>query len=133
MASTTNPSGPLILVVDDEPFVIRGATAALATSGFRVMVAENGVAGLEAFLAHADEIELVVSDIVMPIMDGPTMAVEIKKARPDTRILLMTAYSDAIIDLMNETKFPLIRKPFLPDDLVRAVEAQLNPPTAKQT
>ena len=133
MGSPGNTGNKLILVVDDEPVVLRAATASLATAGFRVMVAENGVAGLEAFLAHADEIAMVVSDIVMPIMDGTTMAVEIKKARPDTRILLLTAYSDAIIDLMNETKFPLIRKPFLPVDLVLAVHAQLNPPSAKST
>jgi DNA-binding NtrC family response regulator len=117
-------------VVDDEPWALRAITAALAIAEFRVMVAENGAAGLEAFLAHADEIALVLTDIIMPIMDGITMAEQIKKARPDARILLLTAYSDAVINLMNEHKFPLIRKPFLPDDLVHTINAQLKPPSA---
>ena len=50
MVSVANPHGRLILVVDDEPTVLRAVTATLAMAGFRVMVAENGAAGLDAFL-----------------------------------------------------------------------------------
>jgi CheY-like chemotaxis protein len=127
MASSGNPSGKLILVVDDEPSALRDVTSTLALAGFRAIVAENGAAGLEAFFAHADEIALVLTDIVMPVMDGITMADRIKKARPDTRILLMTAYSDGIIGITGDTDFPLIRKPYLPHHLVGTINAQLGP------
>ena len=128
---STDPHGKLILVVDDDPLIIRAVTGTLAMAGFRALVAEHGAAGLEAFLKHADEIDLVLSDIVMPMMDGTTMAERIKKAKPDARILLMTAYSDAVIDLINDEKFPLVRKPFLPEDLLRAVKAQVGPTSAE--
>jgi CheY-like chemotaxis protein len=125
MANSGNPSGKLILVVDDEPSALRAATSTLALAGFRAIVAENGAAGLEAFLAHADQIALVLTDIVMPVMDGITMADKIKRARPDARLLLITAYSDGVIGIAGDTDFPLIRKPYLPDHLVRTINAQL--------
>jgi CheY-like chemotaxis protein len=127
MANSGNPGGRLILVVDDEPPALRAATSTLELAGFRAIVAKNGAAGLDAFFAHADEIALVLTDIVMPVMDGITMADRIKKARPDARILLMTAYSDGIIGIAGDTDFPLIRKPYLPDHLVRTIKAQIGP------
>jgi DNA-binding NtrC family response regulator len=130
MAAPANPNGRLILVVDDEPFVVRSITATLAMAGFRVMVAEHGAAGLDAFLSHADEIKLVLADVLMPMMDGIKMAQQIKLARPDARILMMSAYSVAVVNAINEARFPFMRKPFLPQDLVRAVEASLHPPAA---
>ncbi len=120
-----SPNGHLILVVDDEPIVVRSATAALASSGYMVLVAENGAAGLEAFMRSPDDIDLVLTDIVMPFMDGLAMAERIREIRPDVPILLMTAYSDAVIKTMSDTELPLIRKPFLADDLIRAVRANL--------
>lgn len=120
-----SPNGHLILVVDDEPIVVRSATAALASIGYMVLVAENGAAGLEAFMRSPDDIDLVLTDIVMPFMDGLAMAERIREIRPDVPILLMTAYSDAVIKTMSDTELPLIRKPFLADDLIRAVRANL--------
>jgi CheY-like chemotaxis protein len=130
MAASANPTGRLILVVDDEASVVRSISSSLATAGFRLIVAENGAAGLDAFLSHAEEIDLVLADIVMPGVDGITMAREIRKARPDARVLFMSAYSDTVISTIGDARFPLIRKPFLPDDLVRAVRASLDPPCA---
>jgi DNA-binding NtrC family response regulator len=130
MAETAKSRGPLILVVDDEPTVLRSVTTALAMDGFRVMVAENGVAGLEAFMIAPDDVILVLTDIVMPAMNGLEMAEKIRAIRPHARILLMTGYSDAVLLTLSEPSLPLIRKPFLPDDLLRAVHRVLEPPTA---
>jgi two-component system cell cycle sensor histidine kinase/response regulator CckA len=110
--------------------VVRLVTSTLAHAGFRVVVAENGIAGLDLFLSMPDEIDLVLTDIVMPIMDGITMAQEIRKTHPDTRIMVMTAYSDVVVQRVNPAKLPMIRKPFLAEDLIRIVTAHLDPPTA---
>jgi DNA-binding NtrC family response regulator len=131
MATIANPHGRLILVGDDEPTTLRSVTATLAIAGFRVMVAENGAAGLDAFLGAPDEIELVLTDVVMPVMDGIAMIEEIKKHRPNIRVVLMTGYSEPVIGTIYGAKYPLIRKPFLPDNLVRVVNANLNPPAAE--
>jgi len=76
MASTANPNARL--VPEDEIVIVRGITIALAKGGLRAIVAENGAAGLEAFLAEPDAIDLVLADVVMPVMDGITMVRDIR-------------------------------------------------------
>jgi DNA-binding response OmpR family regulator len=120
----------VILVVDDEPMILRAASMALSMEGYQVVVAENGAAGLEQFLAAPESIELVLTDVMMPYLNGLELAERIRAVRPDTRVVLMTAYSDAVIVTMNGPKLPLLRKPFLPDELMRVVRANLAPPTA---
>ena len=128
--TSVRPTGQLILAVDDEPFVLRAVTTALAVEGLGVIVAENGAAGLEAFLRAPEQFDLVLADVVMPLMTGLDMAKRIKAIRPELPIVLMTAYSDAVIETLGDIRLPLIRKPFLPDELVRAVRANLHPPRA---
>src|SRR3954463_8886954 len=123
--------GKLVLVVDDEQSVVRTVTSSLAMSGFRVIVAEDGIAGLEAFLSAKDEIDLVLADVVMPVMNGLAMVERICAIRPTVPVLLMSGYSDAVILTLDRPHHPSLRKPSLPDDLMRAVRATLNPPTAK--
>jgi len=120
--------GALILIVDDEPTVLRSVTTALAMEGFRVIVAENGLAGIDAFMRTPDEFLLVISDVVMPVMNGLELAEKIRAVRPHMRILLMTGYSDAALLMIKQPAIPLIRKPFLPEDLIRAVRRTLEPP-----
>jgi CheY-like chemotaxis protein len=115
----------LILVVDDELAVLRMATTALAMGGYRAIVAENGVAGLECYMKAQDEIGLVLADVIMPVMTGIEMAEKIMDLQPAARILLMSGYSDDVIDIKARQKFPYIRKPFLPADLIRKIETLL--------
>src|SRR5262245_34823735 len=115
----------IVLVVDDEPIVLRAVTAALAFSGFRVVVAENGAAGLEAFMAAPDSIQLVIADVVMPYMGGIEMVKRFREIRPDLKIILMSGYSDAVCFPSGQPQLPMVRKPFLPEDLLRMVLAAL--------
>jgi len=85
----------------------------LGRAGFRVALAEDGAAGLEAFLRLRNEVCLILADIVMPVMSGIDMAETILLLEPQTKILLMTAFSDdAILRQVRRSGFPLIRKPF---------------------
>src|SRR5436305_7542667 len=84
----------IILCVDDEPIVLRACTVAVAQAGFRAAIAENGAAGLEAFMQLKDEICLVLSDIIMPAVGGIDMAESILQIAPNTKILMMSGYSD---------------------------------------
>jgi DNA-binding NtrC family response regulator len=113
----------LVLCVDDEPIVLRACTIAVARAGFRAAVAENGVAGLETFLELKDEVCLVLSDIVMPLMNGIEMAESILQVAPQTKILLMSAYSDAVIELQGRNRFPFIRKPFIFASLIDKIRS----------
>jgi DNA-binding NtrC family response regulator len=123
----------LILAVDDEPMILRAISAALAFAGFSVIVAENGIAGLEAFSQSPKAIDLVLVDIAMPILGGLEMSERIRKIRPEIPILLMTAYSPLVISTVADIRYPLIRKPFLLDDLIRAVSENIEPPSVANT
>jgi two-component system cell cycle sensor histidine kinase/response regulator CckA len=110
-----------VLVAEDETAIVRGITFALARAGFQAIVAENGAAGLETFLAEPDAIDLVLADVIMPVMDGITMVREIRKVRPQIPVLFMSAYPQEVVNAVNGPKFPLIRKPFLMTDLIRTI------------
>jgi two-component system cell cycle sensor histidine kinase/response regulator CckA len=112
-----------ILIVDDEPAVLRVATAAISTVGHEAIVAGNGAAGWEEWQAHRDEIWLVLTDVVMPEMDGLALAEKILEADPEAKILMMSGYSDAALEVRARRKLPFIRKPFLTSDLLRKIES----------
>jgi DNA-binding NtrC family response regulator len=102
----------------------------LAIAGFRVIVAENGTAGLETFTRFADEIDIVVADVIMPVTGGIEMAQTILALRPETRIILMSGHSDVVL-ARSKSKLPLLRKPFLPEDLIRAIMKFIDPPQVR--
>src|SRR5690242_17741255 len=115
-------SKDVILCVDDEPAVLRLCTISVAQAGFRSAVAENGVAGLDAFIQLRDEIALVLSDIIMPVMNGIEMAESILRIEPQMKILMMSGYSDAVIELQGRNRFPFVRKPFIYAALIEKVQ-----------
>jgi len=116
------------LAVDDEPMILRAISSALSFAGFGVVVAGNGVAGLEAFSQTPEAVDLILADIAMPGLGGLEMCERIRKIRPDVPILLMTGYSPVVISSVANIRYPLIRKPFLLEDLIRAVRENIAPP-----
>ena len=92
MPGASNPKN-IILVVDDEQDIRLMATQALSEAGLRAKVAEDGGSGLECFIKHKEEICLVLTDVLMPVMDGLHMAEKIVEIAPDMKILFMTGYS----------------------------------------
>ncbi len=109
-----------ILVVEDEDMVRAIAERALARQGYTVVTAENGEAALE-LLERIDKPDLLISDVVMPGMDGPTMARRIRGTYPDLPILFMSGYAEEqlrrSIDLENVAFLP---KPFSVQQLAEA-------------
>ena len=84
------------------------------------------MAGLRAFTILQDEICLVVSDIVMPgSLNGIEMAERIIRICPSVKVLMMTGYSDQMIGIQGRNRFPLIRKPFLPNQLISRIQSLL--------
>jgi DNA-binding NtrC family response regulator len=119
----------LILCVDDEAIILRLCSIAVAEAGFRVAVAENGAAGLEAFRRLRDDICLILADIVLPgKISGIDLTEKILRIDPQAKFLLMTGYTDEIIDMEGQTNFPIIRKPFLAGDLVKKIRFILGVP-----
>jgi two-component system, cell cycle sensor histidine kinase and response regulator CckA len=114
-----------ILLVEDEPMVRTVAERALTRHGYQVLTANNGEEALE-IIDRGDEIALLITDVVMPLMDGPTMVREARKTRPDLPILFMSGYAEEqlrkSIDIANVAFLP---KPFSVKELAEAVRSVL--------
>lgn len=107
-------SAPLkkILVVEDEALVAKSVCRFLRRAGFEVDHAENGRIGLEKYRQF--EPSVVLMDVVMPEMDGPTCAVELRKSSPELPILFYSAHlrSHGLSDLKLDERTELLEKPF---------------------
>lgn len=114
-----------ILLVEDEDMVRAIAERALARQGYTVMTAEHGEAALE-LLADRPHIDLLISDVVMPTMDGPTMVRHVRKVYPTLPILFMSGYAEEqlrrSIDLDQVSFLP---KPFSVQQLATAARDAL--------
>lgn len=112
-----------ILLVEDEDMVRAVAERALSRAGYTVVTAANGEDGLERF-AELAEVDLLVSDVMMPQMDGPTMAGEIRRKRPDLPVLFMSGYAEAQLrESIALSNVAFLAKPFSVAQLVEAVAA----------
>lgn len=115
------------LVVDDDSVVRRVVTATLERSGFTVYGSRSGDRGLSCFLEHSDEIDVVLTDVVMPSMSGPEMVEHILQHRPEIKVLFMTGYNASHVLPSNHAKrFSVLGKPFSPAALVKAVRECLD-------
>ncbi len=110
-----------ILLVEDEDMVRAVAERALSRQGYTVLTAADGEQGLEV-LAGTNKIDLLISDVVMPNMDGPSMVRQARAARPDLPVLFMSGYAEEqlrkSIDIPNIAFLP---KPFSVAQLSEAV------------
>lgn len=117
--------GGRILLVEDEDMVRAVAERALTRAGFEVTTASDGDEGLEAVESGA-EFDLIVSDVVMPAMDGPSMVREVRKLRPDLPVLFMSGYAEEQLrkelDLANVA---FLAKPFTVQAITDKVGAVL--------
>ena len=100
------------------------AARALQTRGYDVLQAESGEAALEAVANFAGRIDLVVSDVVMPNMDGPTMAKALKDVLPHVPIIFVSGYAeDAFAKSLDPSQeFHFLPKPFSLKQLASAVK-----------
>ena len=131
VAAATTPApaawsgGGHVLLVEDEDTVRIVAERALVRAGFTVTAARDGEEGLERVQA-GEAFDLVVSDVVMPVMDGPAMARAIRTLRPDLPFLFMSGYAEE--QLRREIDIPnmhFLPKPFSVAQIGEAVEGVL--------
>lgn len=116
-----------ILVVEDEPGVRDFVRRGLISGGYQVSVAEDGQQALEV-LEH-EPFDLMITDIVMPGLDGIALALKAAKEYPSLKILLMTGYSTERQRAHNLEALvhTVLAKPFSLKDLLQTVEMALKP------
>ena len=118
-----------ILVVEDEPALRRLARRVLQRYGYRVFEAETGVEALTVWQRHASEIDLLLTDMVMPEgMNGRELAERLRYEKQQLRIIYTSGYSMDVIrqNLILGAGVALLPKPYQPATLVRAVRGCLD-------
>lgn len=111
-----------ILVVDDEPIVIRSCEAVLKSEGYNI---ESTLSGKEAILKmEKTPFDLVITDLKMPEVDGITLIRWIKQKRPDTGIVIITGYpsQDTIKEALEVGIIDYVPKPFTPSALINVTQ-----------
>lgn len=115
-----------ILLVEDEDMVRAVAERALTRAGYTVVTASQGEEGLERF-AQMEKVDLIISDVVMPTMDGPAMVRALRAKRPDLPVLFMSGYAEEqlrhSIDIDDVAFLP---KPFSVAQLAEATSVALD-------
>ena len=117
-----------ILLVEDEEMLREFVTEALGMFGYRVLAASNGQTALEVWAEHRDEIDLLLTDVVMPdSISGRQLAYTLVAERPDLKVIFTSGYSAELIgpEFEQEKEHGFLSKPYLTEQLAKTVAAQL--------
>jgi PAS domain S-box-containing protein len=126
---TSTPSGTeTVLLVEDDLDLRTLAHAILKQQGYSVLEAEDAAAAIRIADQYPGCIHLLITDVVMPKMNGPTMARAIREHRPDAKLLYMSGYTDEAIVRHGvlEPGTPFLQKPFTPGTLARKIRQVLD-------
>ena len=119
-----------ILVVEDEEPVLATARRALQRKGYAVLTARDGKAGLDLFREHAGDIDLVLTDLIMPEMGGSELIQAIREEHPEVKVILSSGYSGEASRERRRTSratdVPFLRKPWSLADLLSQVRKVLD-------
>jgi len=115
-----------VLLIDDDDSLRRVTEYSLHSAGFQVLSAADGKQGLAAF--RTDSPQVVITDIQMPGLSGYDVLQQIKSERPETIVIVITAYSsvEKAVDAMKQGAYDYLAKPFSRDELVLVVEKAFN-------
>ncbi|MFV1876881.1 ATP-binding protein [Nioella sp.] len=122
------PRDAVVLLVEDEASVRAFASRALRMRGFTVIEAENAEEALETLADSSLDVDVFVTDVIMPGMDGPTWVREALKDRPDVKVVFVSGYAEDAVE-QTEAKVPnsvFLAKPFTLSDLTSTVQRQLH-------
>jgi len=116
-----------ILLVEDNEELRESTYEILERLGYSIFTASHGDEALQLFLSHGDEIDMVVSDVIMPGMDGKQLADRLRQERPHLPILFVSGYTDEVVldRGIDEHEFDFLAKPFSAASLVDKVELLL--------
>ena len=116
-----------ILLVEDEDAVRNFGARALRSRGYTVIEAQSGVDALDQVEGRLAEIDLVISDVVMPEMDGPTLLRELRARNPELKVIFVSGYAEEAFrkNLPDGEQFDFLPKPFGLKQLVEAVKGIL--------
>jgi PAS domain S-box-containing protein len=124
-------AGEMILVIDDEAAIREMTMATLERFGYRTLTADNGATALGLFASHKEEIGVVITDMMMPVMDGPVTIRALRKLNPQVRIIASSGTTESIdtADLDQLGVKTLLIKPYDAKTLLKIVAQALRQDT----
>jgi two-component system, cell cycle sensor histidine kinase and response regulator CckA len=124
-------SGPTVLVVEDEDPLRFAIRRFLQTEGYTVLEARNGASALEVLSqTEATGVQLVLTDLRMPVMDGRQLAAALARMRPSLPIIFMSGFTAQLLDLrLVSPHLAFLAKPFRNDDLLATIRNHLGQTT----
>ncbi|RKX35585.1 MAG: hypothetical protein DRP64_19250 [Verrucomicrobia bacterium] len=127
-AVATSSGTETILLVEDEATVRMFTKRILERNGYRILEAAEGKEAIEVFTRHQNQIHLLLTDVIMPNMNGRELYESLQTSVPDLRVLFMSGYSADILapNGVLDSGIHLIEKPFTAKDLVQRVRARLD-------
>jgi hypothetical protein len=118
----------LVLLVEDEPALREVARRILTRNGYRVITASDGFEAIRAARSYQDPIDLLLTDVIMPGMQGREVAQQVRKFQQDAAVLYMSGYTEGLLSAQGalEPGINLIEKPFNEKSLLRKVREILH-------
>jgi CheY-like chemotaxis protein len=119
-----------VLVVEDAPAVRAVMRQVLKRQGYTVLDAPDGAEALRLAAEHTGPIQLLLTDLVMPVLGGRQLTEQLTELRPETKVLFTSGYTDDAVVRhgLLETGVAFLQKPFAPEVLARKVREVLNAP-----
>jgi|WetSurSiteA1Bulk_404760.scaffolds.fasta_scaffold02095_4 two-component system, cell cycle sensor histidine kinase and response regulator CckA len=114
-----------ILLVDDDIDVLNFVREILEGHGYSVLPVSNSLNAIDIFRSHSETIQIVVTDIMMPLMEGNELIKNLKRIKPDIKIIVISGYSDAAVS-KDKLVDAFIKKPFESMELLSAVRRLLD-------
>jgi CheY-like chemotaxis protein len=118
--------GATLLVADDDPQVQRVVRRILEKHGFTILIAGDGREAVETFARNAERIGAVILDMTMPVMDGEKTLQELRKIRPDAKVIISSGYNEQYFSSLGQReRAGFIQKPYKSSQLIQKVREVL--------
>jgi CheY-like chemotaxis protein len=126
-ASLPRGSGEMILLVDDEPSLSIVASQTLQAFGYRVLCATDGADAVAVYLAHRNEVAVILTDMMMPVMDGPAMIHALRRVNPEVKIIATSGLNAnyGLTKLADMRIKHFLTKPYTADTLLKTLRVVL--------
>ena len=113
------------MVVDDDVDVLNFVKEILENHGYQIMPVNNSLNAIDMFKTNFETIQLVITDIMMPLMEGPELIKTLKQIKPGIKVIGISGYSDTSVS-KDKLVDAFIRKPFQSMELLAAVRRLLD-------
>jgi CheY-like chemotaxis protein len=122
-------NGETVMVVDDDPGVLELTTFLLGSYGYKIITAKNGADALVVYAKNKEAIKVVLMDMMMPVMDGPTAIKELRKQQPDLPVLAASGLppGDKLKDVPGTAQVTFLLKPYAAETLLDHLKRLLTP------